>query len=140
MPVITATEVKSAKSNSDNKYIDATYTITGPTHANRKVFDKVNFKNLNPHAQQIGGARLNAMLAATGLDSVRDTVEFHDRPLKIKLGIEPANGDYPAKNKVLAVLPPRARPAAAPTAPAAPVASHAPARTPAPAPAPAPWA
>jgi len=103
--VITMTDVKSSKNNPANLYIEVTYTVTGPQYQNRKIFDIVNFQNASPTAQAIGSARLRAMMDSTGLSTVRDSAEFHNRRVKIKVATDAGQGEYGPKNKVTAVLP-----------------------------------
>jgi hypothetical protein len=70
---VTDAELKTTKSG-DGEYIKVEWTITGPSHDGRKVWDNVNLVNPNEKAVEIGRARLRAMCEAAGMQQVPDLV------------------------------------------------------------------
>ena len=85
-------------------YIAVRYSITGPSHQGRVVFDNVNLVNDNPKAVDIGEERLSRMCYAIGLGGVkvRDTDELVGRSLDIRVEIQ-KSAEYGDKNIVKGV-------------------------------------
>ena len=98
-------------------------------------------KSGNAQAQQIAQAQLSALCHAAGVIRLQDSAMLHNRPVRIRVKVREADGQYAARNDVTGF---EAVPGgAAPAAPAAPAPSAAPwASAPASAPAAqqAPWA
>lgn len=79
------------------------WQISDGEHGGRKIFENVNLKNPNAVAMQIGKKQLNSICDAIGVQlrpNDMDSLELHDRECWISVGIEPAKGDYPAKNVI----------------------------------------
>ena len=96
---ITGADIKTTKAG-NGQYINAKYTIIGPTHQGRIVFGMINIKNPNPQAEEIGRQQLGEIMRAIGLTKVSDTDQLIGGGLSIKLKISPANGSYEASNSV----------------------------------------
>lgn len=96
---IVNSEVKDT-SNGKGEYLKLEWIIAEGQFANRRVFQNINIKNPNAQAQRIAQGELSAICRATGKSRVVDSSELHNIPVIIKLRIKPANGDYPAANKV----------------------------------------
>lgn len=81
-----------------------TYTIAEGEHQGRLIFDRLNLVNANPKAVEIAKRGLAEILRAVGLTIAEDSSELHDKPLIIKVGIEPGNDQYPnPSNKITKV-------------------------------------
>lgn len=78
------------------------FTILDGQYANRKVFTGLNLKNANPVAQEIAYKQLSAICHAVGVMQVQDSQQLHGRPLKIKVKVRAAQGDYEASNDITA--------------------------------------
>jgi len=144
--MIEASEVKPAKTEG-NFFLELTFKVLDGQYANRKLYARINIRNNNPQAQEIAYRELSAICHALGRLQVGDSAELHNQPLKAKVKLRPADGQYEASNEisgykninevVASPAPAAAAPWAAPAAPAAPapgpVAWQAPA-------APQPWA
>lgn len=76
------------------------FTILDGQYANRKVFTGLNLKNANPVAQEIAYKQLSAICHAVGIMQVQDSQQLHGRPLKIKVKVRAASGDYEASNDI----------------------------------------
>lgn len=84
--IISSTEFKPTKTGGE--MLEVVYTITGPTHMGRKVWDRFNTKNTNPQAVNIGLSKLKSMALATGL-TVEKLKNFHPELIfNRELGIE----------------------------------------------------
>lgn len=125
---ITNSEIKDAKTG-NGCYLALEFTVVGPTHARRKVWQNITLANSNTQAEQIGRGQLSALCHAVNLPKLDDSDQLFQRLLRIRVGIEPAKGQYQAKNNVTGFeqhgsgpvpSPSASRPAAnAPAAPAA---------------------
>lgn len=107
--------------------------IDGPC-ANRKIFQRINYRHTNPQAEQIGQSELSAICHATGVIQLQDTQQLHNRPCRVRVKIrKDQSGQYDDQNEISAVeaaggpqlgMPPTPAapaPAAQPAAPAAAV-------------------
>ena len=100
LAMISSTEVKPT-SNGAGMLLKLEFDILEPGFEGRKVFDHLNIKNPSEKAEQIGRGMLSALCRALGkLGIVDDSTELHDLPLIISVKVEPASGEYEAKNKV----------------------------------------
>jgi hypothetical protein len=96
---VTNAEVKDAKSG-NGSYLSLEFTILGPTHARRKVWQNITLTNRNDQAQQIGQAQLSALCRAAGIPVLTDSDQLFQRLVRIRVGIEPAKDGYEAKSRV----------------------------------------
>lgn len=96
---ISGAEVKDTKKG-NGKYINVTYSITGPTHQGRLIFGMINIENANEKAEQIGLQQFGELLRSIGKAKVKDSDELIGSHLQIKVSVKPADGEYSAKNDV----------------------------------------
>jgi hypothetical protein len=96
---IVASEIKPT-SKGDGTMLCLTFSILDGLYANRKIFVNLNIRNANPVAQEIAYADLSAICAAVGLVQVPESELLHNRPLKIKVKVRPAKGEYEASNAI----------------------------------------
>lgn len=82
------------------RYLELRFSVLDGQYAGRKLFQRLNIVNANPTAQEIAYKQLSAIAHAVGILQVPDSTVLHNRPLKIKLKIRPAAGEYEASNEI----------------------------------------
>ena len=98
---IDQSEMKPTKDGS-GAYLELRFSILDGQYVNRKVFTRLNLRNANPVAQEIAYRQLSAICHAIGVLQVQDSQQLHGRPLKIKVRVRAASGDYEASNEISA--------------------------------------
>ena len=128
--MVDQSEMKPAKAEG-NFYLEVRLSVLDGQYVNRKLFTRMNLRNNNPQAQEIAYKELSGLCRAAGKMQVGDSAELHGIPLKVKVKVKAADGQYEASNDVTnfaninqatapgAVAPPAAAPWAPPAAPAA---------------------
>lgn len=96
---IDQSEMKPTK-DGQGAYLELRFSVLDGQYANRKVFTRLNLRNGNPVAQEIAYRQLSAICHAAGVMQVQDSQQFHGRPLKIKVKVRAATGDYEASNEI----------------------------------------
>jgi len=88
---ISASEIK--RNNKDTGYnCSLTFTITGPTSENRKVFKNLSYVNPSAQAQEIAEKELHLICAAVNLRVDLDhPTQLENTPLRIKIGAKKDN-------------------------------------------------
>ena len=120
---LTKAEVKPTRAGT-GEYINMMCTITGPTHQGRTVWGRINIRNPNPKAEEIGLQQLGELLRATGIAQLSDTDQLIRKELSIKIIIK--EDDQGENNEVKGFKAlqggtiPSIKPAAAPTTATAP--------------------
>lgn len=94
------TEMKPTAAANGDFYLKTRFSVIEGPYAGRKIYTMFNLKNQNPEAQKIAWADLSAFMRAIGLLNINNTGELHNKPLKIKVGLQPAKGEYAASNNV----------------------------------------
>lgn len=82
------------------RYLELRFSVLDGQYAGRKLFQRLNIVNANPTAQEIAYKQLSAIAHAVGILQVPDSTVLHNRPLKIKVKIRPAAGEYEASNEI----------------------------------------
>ena len=98
---IDQSEMKPTKDGS-GAYLELRFSVLDGQYANRKVFGRLNLRNANPVAQEIAYKQLSAICHATGVLQVQDSQQLHGRPMKIKVSVRAASGDYEDSNELKA--------------------------------------
>jgi hypothetical protein len=101
---ITASELATTKSGNGQLLKLTLQVIEGPG-GGRMVWESLNIIHTNAEAQKIGQRQFAQLRAALGLGAVSDSEELHDRPLRIRLKIEPGKDGFQPRNRVSAFLP-----------------------------------
>lgn len=96
--VIKSAELKTTKAG-NGQYINVRFDITGEKHAGRVVFGKMNIRNANPKAEEIGRQQLGELARAIGLKTVTDTDQLIGGQCQIKVVIRQSEG-YGAQNEI----------------------------------------
>ena len=110
---IISAELKMTKAG-NGQYINLRYDVTGPTHAGRVIWGKLNIRNASPDAERIGRQQFGELLRAIGLPRVEDTDQLIGHALSIRVATTPAKGDYEAKSEPKAYRALGSAPASAP--------------------------
>ena len=86
--VVTDSEMRATKSGT-GMGINLTFEILseGPAKG-RKVFAWINYENQRPEAQRIGREELASLCKAVGVTELNDTVQLHNLPLLITIGLD----------------------------------------------------
>jgi len=97
--VITASEVKPTKSNS-GAYLQLTFEIIDGQFKGRHVWARLNLHNANETAVKIARAELSAVCRAVGVMAPKDSVELHNLPLVITVGLKRRNDTQELQNVI----------------------------------------
>ena len=108
--VVTDSEMKATK-NGLGMGINLTFEILseGPAKG-RKVFAWINYEHPKVEAQRIGREELASLCTAVGIANLDDTVQLHNLPLLITVGLDKND---PTRNVIKAYKPKAAQPAQA---------------------------
>lgn len=96
--MITASEMKPTKTGGER--LNLTFQVAEGEHQGRLVWAGLNLKNSNEQAVQIAMRELSAICRAVGVLTPKASSELHDKPLKIKVKVRPAQNGYDASNEV----------------------------------------
>ena len=97
---IDASETKPTKAGTGH-YLELTFVLLDGEHKERRVWDRLNLDNPNQTAVAIAQESLSAICHAVGVLTPKNPEELHDRPMQIKVGVQPAKGSYSASNIVM---------------------------------------
>lgn len=101
--IIDQSEMKPTKDGLGT-YLQVRYSVVNhPQYTNRKVFDRLNLRNASAQAQEIAYGQLSAICHATGVMQIQDSSQLHNIPLKIRVKLKPADGEYEASNEITSV-------------------------------------
>lgn len=110
-------------------YLKLEFQIVNGEQQNKHVFHNLNIwlpetTENNKTAVQISKGHLSAICRAVGVLNPKDSAELHNKPLRIKVGVREAKGEYGPQNTITSFKPRGfAAPAAAPEAAPVPVAT-----------------
>lgn len=100
--VMEASEMKPTKDNT-GAYLECKLNVIAPQNfQGKKIYTRLNLRNANATAQEIGYKQLSAICHAVGVLQVADSAQLHNIPFKVKLKLRPAEGPYEASNDVTA--------------------------------------
>lgn len=85
--VAIASEMKPTRAG-DGEYLNVTCEVIDGQYKGRKFWTRMNLKNPNQVAQQIGHQELGALCRAVGVIKPDDSSELHNRPFIAHLGLE----------------------------------------------------
>lgn len=90
-------------SKGDGQILKLTFDIIDLDFKGRKVFENLNISNPSEKAQQIARGQLSSLCRAIGrMGIMSNSFELLDKPVMLKLKIEPPQNGYAAKNKIIA--------------------------------------
>ena len=94
-----------ATKTGSGRMIELTWEVVDGPHQGRRVWQHVNYINMNPTAQQIGQIMLGKIALACGhSEAIGSTDVLHDRPCEIRLSVKRQDG-YGDRNDVRDVQP-----------------------------------
>ena len=104
--IVEAVKWEEKISNAGNTMIAMEFTVRGPTHANRKLWENFTITGNS----SVGMSRLKAFVQSTGLDINQPlgsalVNSAMNRAVGVKTKIEPASNGYPAKAKISSFKP-----------------------------------
>ena len=100
--VISASPAVENKSKTGG-FLEVTMKVTEGNYANKEIVDRLNLYHPNPVTVEIAHRKLSSYCHATGVMQIQDTQQLHGVPFKVKLGIEPGEGQYGPQNVVAIV-------------------------------------
>ena len=96
---VTKSELKPTKDGT-GQMIAMEFTVLDGEHKGRKVFTNFNIQNQNAKTVEIAFKDFSALCHATGVMDVQQTEQLHNIPLKIRVKVRPADGQYEASNDI----------------------------------------
>jgi len=109
-------EMKQTKAGT-GEYLQLTFEILEGQAKGRLVFDRINLRNPNQVAVQIGQQHLSSLCRAIGQMNVTDSAQLHNKPVIIRLSVKKGSDGYDDSNEVKGFKPAKGG-VAAPTQPA----------------------
>jgi len=93
--VITDSEYKPTKSGG-GKYLQLTMQILDGEHKGRLLWARLNLENANATTVKIARGELSAICRAVGVMQPRDSIELHNIPLEVTVGLKKRddNGEF----------------------------------------------
>lgn len=116
--MVVESDVRATKSGTGTLLV-LTWQIVEGEYDGRKLWCRINLRNPNKTAVQIGAKELNTLAVATGKPSgyhISDSTELHDTPVMLDVRIKPADGQYREGNEIKGYRAVAATPSAAPKA------------------------
>lgn len=104
LAMVVESEVKVTKKK-DGEYISLKFKIMEGKYKGRFIWSNLNIINPNPVAVEIAQSELATLCRACGKAVIQDTSELHGVPIKMKVKITPAKGDFPPKNSAIGYSP-----------------------------------
>lgn len=104
LAMVVDSEVKVTKKK-DGEYISLKFKFIEGKYKGRFIWSNLNIVNPNPIAVEIAQSELATLCRACGKAVIQDTQELHGVPIKMKIKITPAKGDFPAKNAAIGYAP-----------------------------------
>jgi len=102
--VIVASELKPTSAGT-GKYLKLQLQILNGEYQNRRLFDNLNIDNPNAEAVTIARGTLSAICRSVGVLTPHDSSELHNKPLRIKVKVQPARDGFDEQNKIVAYKP-----------------------------------
>lgn len=92
-------------SKKNGKYIKLKFEIIQGEFKGRFIWTNLNVLNPSQVAVDIANKELATLCRAVGVPKLKDTNQLHGKPIKMKIKIKPAKGDYPAGNEPIGYAP-----------------------------------
>lgn len=97
--VAVSSELKETK-NRTGEYLQITFEVIGDQFKGRKIFERLNIRNQNKTAEEIGQRALSALCHAVGVLNIADSEQLHNIPVYLDITIEDGRDGYDAQNRV----------------------------------------
>jgi hypothetical protein len=102
--IITESEMKATSAGTGN-YLALTIEVMDGQYKSRKLFHNLNLDNPNAEAVRIAKAELSAICRAVKVLTPKDSVELHNIPFVVKVGIEKRKDTGDLQNRIKAFKP-----------------------------------
>lgn len=100
LAIISNSEEKTTKAG-DGSYVKLEFTIIEGKYEGRKLWENLNLENPSQEAVKIARATLSSICRALSiLRPVQDSIELHDQPLVIKVGVEKRKDTGEMQNRI----------------------------------------
>jgi hypothetical protein len=83
-------------------YLQIRFNILDGQYHGRKLFTRLNIRNSNAQAQEIALRQLSAIGHAVDILQIADSQQLHGIPLKVRVKIREAEGNYESSNELVA--------------------------------------
>ena len=97
--VIEGSEMKPTNDKS-GQYLELTMRILDGELVNRKIWDRLNLQNKSEKAMEIAYGNLSAICKAVNIATLQDSTELHNKPLRVRVKLKPAEGKFAESNDV----------------------------------------
>jgi hypothetical protein len=77
-----------------------TFEILDGQYKGRKVWENLNIQHTNEDTQRIAQSQLSALCHAVNVIKLEDTAALHFKPVKVKVVVREAQGQYQASNNI----------------------------------------
>ena len=77
-----------------------TFEILDGQYNGRRVWENLNIQHTNEDTQRIAQSQLSALCHAINVIKLEDTAALHFKPVKIKVVVREAQGQYQASNNI----------------------------------------
>jgi len=101
--MITDSGMKATKDNT-GQYLEITLQIQDGQYKGRLIWDRLNLVNKSQQASDIAQRTLSSICRAVGVMNVTDSMQLHNKPMKIRTSYKEQEG-YRPKNEVAAYKP-----------------------------------
>jgi hypothetical protein len=85
--LIIDSEMKTTRSG-DGQFLELVFEVIAGPHKGRRLWARLNLTNANATAVAIARAELSAICRAVGVLAPKDSVELHNLPLLVKVGLK----------------------------------------------------
>jgi len=93
-----ASQIKPTKAGTGD-YLEITFEIIDGKGKGRKVWERLNIRNVNKKAEEISQRQLAALCRSVGVLNLQDTDQLHNIPVVLDIEIEKREG-YDDQNRV----------------------------------------
>ncbi len=101
LAVIADSETKPTKKGSGS-YLQVNFQVIEGPHKDRNVWSRLNLENANATAVKLARAELSAICRAVGVMAPKESVELHNIPLIITVGLKKRNDSSDLTNVIKA--------------------------------------
>ena len=102
----TSSEMKTTK-DGEGEYLQIEWTIIDGQYQGRKLWSRLNMKNRNATAVEIAQRDLSAICRSTGIMTLTDSSQLHDRPIMVKVKVRKGTPGYPDDSNEIGGYKPR---------------------------------
>lgn len=101
---IVDSEMKSTQSGT-GEYLKLTWEVMDGKYKGRKLFENLNLQNPNAQAVEIARGTFAAIRRATGVVEPKDSVELHNIPVLIRVGVKKREDTGELQNRITSYKP-----------------------------------